>query len=46
MIVFVGEKRSKLAVKKGVTWQDWRLAAKTGGSIRATATWLPRGEES
>jgi len=28
MIVFVGEKRSKLAVRKGVTWQDGRLAAK------------------
>jgi hypothetical protein len=28
VIVFVGDRRSKLAVKKGVRWQDGRLAAK------------------
>ena len=26
--LFVGEKRSELAIKMGVTWKDGRLAAK------------------
>jgi hypothetical protein len=28
MILFVGEKRSKSAIRMGVTWKDGRLAAK------------------
>ena len=28
-ILFVGEKRSKMAIRMGVTWQDGRLSAKT-----------------